>query len=241
MIQFSGVSKKYYDNYALENLDLEIPDGEFVFLIGHSGAGKSTLLKLLIREEVPTAGKVMVDEWDVSNLEEKHIPVLRRKVGTIFQDFKLLPQRTVFENVAFPLEVMGLEDSDISETANEALKLVNLQDKAGHFPSQLSGGEAQRTSIARAVVLRPEIVLADEPTGNLDPQSAWEVMQLLTKVNSLGSTVIMATHNLDITSSLPHRRVQIEKGKIVKDSRQKGTKDQKEEKERLTETKESKN
>lgn len=225
MIQFSGVTKKYYDNYALENLNLEIPDGEFVFLIGHSGAGKSTLLKLLIREEVPTSGKVLVDDWEVSNLPEKHIPVLRRKVGTIFQDFKLLPQRTVFENVAFPLEVMGLEDSDLLETTNEALKLVNLSEKANHFPNQLSGGEQQRTSIARAMVLRPEIILADEPTGNLDPQSAWEVMQLLTKVNSLGSTIVMATHNMDITSALPHRRIEIQKGKITKDTKKKGEKE----------------
>jgi len=227
MIQFSSVSKRYGESFALEGLDLEIPDGEFVFLIGHSGAGKSTLLKLLIREEVPTSGKVLVDEWEVSTLPEKNIPVLRRKVGTIFQDFKLLPQRTVFENVAFPLEVMGLDDHDIWETANEALKLVNLLDKSTHFPNQLSGGEQQRTSIARAMVMRPEIILADEPTGNLDPQSAWEVMQLLTKVNSLGSTVLMATHNLDITSSLPHRRIEIQKGKVVKDTKQKGSKEEK--------------
>ncbi len=230
MIEFSNVSKKYYDSYALENLDLEIPDGEFVFLIGHSGAGKSTLLKLLIREEVPTTGTVTVDDWEVSSLPEKHIPILRRKVGTIFQDFKLLPQRTVFENVAFPLEVMGLEDSDIHQTTLEALKLVNLAEKASHFPGQLSGGEQQRTSIARAMVLRPEIILADEPTGNLDPQSAWEVMQLLTKVNGLGSTIVMATHNMDITSSLPHRLVEIQRGKVVKDTKKKGEKDESPEK-----------
>ncbi len=226
MIQFSNVSKKYYDSYALENLDLEIPDGEFVFLIGHSGAGKSTLLKLLIREEIATTGKVMVDDWELSGLAEKHIPILRRKVGTIFQDFKLLPQRTVFENVAFPLEVLGLDDHDIYETTSEALKLVNLAEKTNHFPNQLSGGEQQRTAIARAMVLRPEIILADEPTGNLDPQSAWEVMQLLTKVNSLGSTIVMATHNMDITSSLPHRLIEIQKGKVTKDTKKKGSKDE---------------
>ncbi len=222
MIQFHGVSKKYGSHSALDNLDIEIPDSEFVFLIGHSGAGKSTLLKLIIREELPTNGRVMVDDWEVSTLEEKNIPVLRRKVGTIFQDFKLLPQRTVFENVAFPLEVMGLPDEEISESTMDALKLVNLTDKASSFPSELSGGESQRTAIARAMVMRPEIILADEPTGNLDPQSAWEVMQILTKLNSLGSTILMATHNLDITSSLPHRRVEIQKGKIIKDSKQKG-------------------
>lgn len=223
MIQFSSVSKRYNSGYALEDLNLEIPDSEFVFLIGHSGAGKSTLLKLVIREELPTSGKVLVDDWEVSTLPDQHVPALRRKVGTIFQDFKLLPQRTVFENVSFPLEVMGLPDNEVHELVMESLKLVNLEDKAGNFPSQLSGGEAQRTAIARAMVLRPEIILADEPTGNLDPQSAWEVMQILTKLNQLGSTIVMATHNLDITSSLPHRRVEIQKGKIIKDTKKKGS------------------
>lgn len=222
MIQFTNVSKKYGTHNALENLDIEIPDSEFVFLIGHSGAGKSTLLKLIIREEVPTSGRVVVDDWEVSNLPEKQVPTLRRKIGTIFQDFKLLPQRTVFENVAFPLEIMGLPDDEILESTTDALKLVNLSEKSTNFPWQLSGGESQRTAIARAMVMRPEIILADEPTGNLDPQSAWEVMQLLTKLNSLGSTIIMATHNLDITSSLPHRRIEIQKGKVIKDSKQKG-------------------
>lgn len=237
MIQFHGVSKKYGSHSALDNLDIEIPDSEFVFLIGHSGAGKSTLLKLIIREELPTNGRVTVDDWEVSTLEEKNIPVLRRKVGTIFQDFKLLPQRTVFENVAFPLEVMGLPDEEISESAMDALKLVNLTDKASSFPGELSGGESQRTAIARAMVMRPEIILADEPTGNLDPQSAWEVMQILTKLNSLGSTILMATHNLDITSSLPHRRIEIQKGKIIKDSKQKGEKVEAPEKPEKTESK----
>lgn len=224
MIQFHNVSKKYGPHSALDNLDIEIPDSEFVFLVGHSGAGKSTLLKLIIREELPTNGRVLVDDWEVSTLDEKSIPILRRKVGTIFQDFKLLPQRTVFENVAFPLEVMGLPDDEIAESTIDALKLVNLADKANSFPGELSGGESQRTAIARAMVMRPEIILADEPTGNLDPQSAWEVMQILTKLNSLGSTILMATHNIDITSSLPHRRIEIQKGKIVKDSKQKGEK-----------------
>ena len=226
MIQFSSVSKKYDSGYALENLSLEIPDSEFVFLIGHSGAGKSTLLKLIIREEIPTSGQVTGDDWEVSTLADQNVPTLRRKIGTIFQDFKLLPQRTVFENVSFPLEVMGIPDDELSDMVMEALKLVNLEQRATSFPSQLSGGEAQRTAIARAMVLRPEIILADEPTGNLDPQSAWEVMQILTKLNQLGSTIVMATHNLDITSSLPHRRVEIQKGKIVKDTKKKGENNQ---------------
>lgn len=222
MIQFSAVSKRYNTDYVLENLNLEIPDSEFVFLIGHSGAGKSTLLKLVIREEIPTSGRVMVDDEEVSSLPDQNVPVLRRKIGTIFQDFKLLPQRTVYENVSFPLEVMGIPDNELHDMVMESLKLVNLEEKASNFPYQLSGGEAQRTAIARAMVLRPEIILADEPTGNLDPQSAWEVMQILTKLNSLGSTIVMATHNLDITSSLPHRRIEIQKGKIVKDTKKKG-------------------
>lgn len=237
MIQFHSVSKKYGSHHALDNLDIEIPDSEFVFLIGHSGAGKSTLLKLIIREELPTTGRVIVDDWEVSTLHEKNIPILRRKVGTIFQDFKLLPQRTVLENVSFPLEVLGLGDDEIHQSAMEALELVNLTDKANNFPGELSGGESQRTAIARAMVMRPEIILADEPTGNLDPQSAWEVMQILTKLNSLGSTILMATHNLDITSALPHRRVEIQKGKIVKDTKQKGEKVEAPEKEPKSENK----
>lgn len=230
MIHFTSVSKKYGPNTALDNLDIEIPDSEFVFLIGHSGAGKSTMLKLIIREELPSSGRVQVDDWEVSTLHENHIPTLRRKIGTVFQDYKLLPQRTVFENVSFPLEIIGLDDDEIYDSTFEALKLVNLAEKSDNFPGQLSGGESQRTAIARAMVMRPEIILADEPTGNLDPQSAWEVMQILTKLNNLGSTIIMATHNLDIFSSLPHRRVEIQKGKIVKDSKQKGTKESESEK-----------
>ncbi len=230
MIRFSEVSKKYGQDFALQGLNLDVIDGEFVFLIGHSGAGKSTILKLVIREEIPTAGTVVVDDWEVSTLEDKNLPILRRKIGTIFQDFKLLPQRTVYENVSFPLEIMGLEDSEIYDTVMETLKLVNLEDKASNFPGQLSGGESQRTSIARAMVLRPEILLADEPTGNLDPQSAWEVMQILTKLNTLGSTIVMATHNIDITSALPHRRIEIKSGKIVGDTKKEGAKEEKDRK-----------
>jgi cell division transport system ATP-binding protein len=217
VITFDEVSKQYNLTSALSDVNLEIEDGEFVFLIGPSGAGKSTLLKLLIREEVPTQGKIFVGETEISSLSENQIPHLRRTIGTIFQDFKLLPQRTVFENVAFPLEIIGIPDEEIGRTAHEALKLVNLPTKAENFPWQLSGGEAQRTAIARAMVQRPEVLLADEPTGNLDPQSAWEVMQILVKLNQLGTTVIMATHNIEIMSSLPHRMLEIRGGKITKD------------------------
>jgi cell division transport system ATP-binding protein len=224
MITFDQVSKQYNGLTALSDVSLEIPDAEFVFLLGPSGAGKSTLLKMIIREVVPTRGSIRLDETDIGSLSDSDVPSLRRKVGTVFQDFKLLPQKTVFENVAFPLEVIGLADDEIARTTSGMLETVNLADKATHFPFQISGGEAQRTAIARAMVLRPEVILADEPTGNLDPGSAWEVMQLLAKLNSLGTTVVMATHNFDISKSLPHREVEIQKGRVVRDSKQKGVK-----------------
>ena len=224
MIAFREVSKQYDSLIALADVSFEVADAEFVFLVGPTGAGKSTLLKLIIREELPSSGKVFVDSLEISDLPASKVPHLRRRVGTIFQDFKLLPQRTVFENVAFPLEILGLPDPEIEKTAEEILELVGLEHKANHFPTQLSGGEAQRTAIARAMVLRPEIILADEPTGNLDARSAWEVMQLLARLNNLGTTVLMATHNMDITSSLPHKKLELQKGRVVYDTKQKGTK-----------------
>ena len=220
MIVFHEVSKQYDGLTALADINLEIGDSEFVFLTGKSGAGKSTLLKMIIREEQPTSGKVFVDDLEISSLPSSYIPKLRRKVATIFQDFKLLPQRTVFENVAFPLEILGLDDPQIKKTVGEILKLVSLEEKLDNFPYQLSGGEAQRTAIARAMVLRPEIILADEPTGNLDSGSAWEVMQLLAKLNSLGTTVVMATHNTDIFSSLPHRTLIMDDGRVRDEGKQ---------------------
>ncbi|MEX0616456.1 MAG: cell division ATP-binding protein FtsE [Candidatus Woykebacteria bacterium] len=219
MIEFKDVSKKYDGIFALSNVNLGIDDSEFVFLTGPSGAGKSTLLKLLIREEFPTHGEIYVDEWDIVHLPMERLPHLRRKVGTIFQDFKLLPQKTVFENVSFPMEILGLSDQEISRATKEMLELVRLSDKAYHFPYQLSGGEEQRAAIARAMIMRPDVLLADEPTGNLDPQSAWEVMQLLAKLNSLGTTILMATHNLDISSNLPHRKLEIKEGRVFSDSK----------------------
>ena len=221
MISFHKVTKQYNGQPAIAEVSLEIPDSEFVFVVGPSGAGKSTILKLIIREELPSRGKVFVDEWDIANLSDQLIPHLRRKVGTVFQDFKLLPQRTVYENIAFPLEIVGLGDAEIDSNVREVLELINLAGKADHFPLQLSGGEAQKVAIARAMILRPEILLADEPTGNLDPQSAWEIMQLLAKLNDLGTTVIMATHNVDISSSLPHRKIHLMEGRLVKDTKDK--------------------
>jgi cell division transport system ATP-binding protein len=224
MITFHEVSKQYNSLAALNDVSLEIPAGEFVFLVGPSGAGKSTLLKLIIREELPSRGRVFVGDTDVTSLGSGQVPHLRRRVGTIFQDFKLLPQRTVLENVAFPLEILGLEDTEIENITKDTLALVNLEKVASHFPYQLSGGESQRAAIARAMVLRPEVILADEPTGNLDMASAWEVMQMLDRLNSLGTTVIMATHNMDISTSLPHRKLEIQKGRITHDTKEKKTK-----------------
>ncbi len=219
MIGFHEVSKHYNSLSALNDISFEIPTGEFTFLVGPSGAGKSTLLKLIIREELPSSGKVFVGDTDVTSLRSSQVPHLRRRIGTIFQDFKLLPQRTLLENVAFPLEILGLEDDEVEEITRETLALVSLDKVASHFPYQLSGGEAQRAAIARAMVLRPEVILADEPTGNLDMASAWEVMQMLDRLNSLGTTVVMATHNMDISTSLPHRKLEIQKGRITHDSK----------------------
>src|SRR4030043_1771368 len=232
MIVFNEVSKQYDGVKALADFSLDIDTGEFVFLVGPSGAGKSTLLKLIIREELPTEGSLFVDGEEVSKIPSSGVPHLRRKVGTIFQDFKLLPQRTIFENFSFPLEILGLPDDEIEKTTDEILRLVDLNSKAANFPDQLSGGELQRTAIARAMVLRPEIILADEPTGNLDSGSAWEVMQLLAKLNSLGTTVVMATHNVDISSSLPHRKLELQRGRLVRDTKQKTKGASKKEKEK---------
>lgn len=218
MIEFLEVSKKYPNGtVAIQDVSLHIPDGEFVFLIGPSGAGKSTILKLLIREEKPSSGKLLVDEFDLGKLSFDKLPHLRRKIGLIFQDFRLLPSMTVWENVAFALFIRGLPDKEISDLVDEVLATVNLSDKATNFPHQLSGGESQRVAVARAVVGKPTVLLADEPTGNLDGKSAWEVMQILQKINDSGTTVIMATHNADIVRTLPHRVVTIERGKLTAD------------------------
>ena len=223
MIEFKQVSKEYKGQFALSDIDLVIDDAEFVFLIGPSGAGKTTILKLLIRDELPTQGKITLGDLDLTTLHQRNLPMLRRRVATIFQDFKLLPQKTVFENISFPMEILGLSDEEISRATKEMLEVVRLKDKATHFPNQLSGGETQRAAIARAMIMRPDVLLADEPTGNLDAQSAWEIMQLLGKLNELGTTIIMATHNQDISSSMKHRQIEIIGGKITKDSKKKKT------------------
>lgn len=220
MIVFDSVSKKFGSTVALDNISLEIKQGEFVFIVGPSGAGKSTLLRILTREILPTSGKVLVSKVDITKLKDKDIPSLRRKIGVVFQDFKLLDDRTVFENVALTLEVLEKSDQEISKMVEHILKLVEIWDKRNLFPRQLSGGEAQRTAIARAVVAKPEIVLADEPTGDLDLKTAWGVIQLLNEINSWGTTVIMATHNQEIVNTLKRRVVTLKKGKITSDTKE---------------------
>jgi len=220
MILFDSVSKKFGSTTALDNISLEIKQGEFVFIVGPSGAGKSTLLRTLTREIMPTSGKLMVGHMDITKIKDKDVPFLRRKVGVVFQDFKLLDDRTVFENVAITLEVLGKKDEEIAKMVEHILKLVEIWDKRNLFPRQLSGGEAQRTAIARAIVGKPDVLLADEPTGDLDPKTAWGVIQLLNEINSWGTTILMATHNQEIVNTLKRRVIIIKDGKVSKDSKE---------------------
>lgn len=222
MIELQNVSSVYDTFVALNGINLEIKDGEFVSIVGPAGAGKSTLLRLLTRELRPTDGAVVVDGVNLASLASEDIPVLRRKIGTIFQDFKLLAGRTTFENVSFALEVVGAPDQRIKEDVPKALEIVGLSDKFHNFPHQLSGGEKQRLAIARALIHRPRIILADEPTGNLDLVNSHDVVQLLQKINELGTTVVLVTHNREIVDSLARRVVTMERGTIVRDQVHKG-------------------
>lgn len=221
MIQFQSITKSYpKDQVALEDINLQITDGEFVFIVGPSGAGKSTLLRLLTREILPTSGQILVNGENIANLKDSQIPNLRRKIGTVFQDFKLLTNRTVFENVAVPLEVRSAKDSEIEKEVAQVLDKVGLGDKAANFPTQLSGGEIQRTTIARAIVAKPPVLLADEPTGDLDPETAQEVVKLMEKICEQDkTTIIMATHNAAIVNHFKKRVVVLKKGKIEKDEK----------------------
>ncbi len=220
MISFEKVNKIYPGNIsALTDINLHIKPDEFICLVGPSGAGKSTLIKLINREEKATEGKVLVAGKDVGKLKPPQLPFLRRRIGFVFQDFKLLPKKTVYENVAFALEVAGISDEQIRKTVPFVLKMVGLSGKEDKFPNELSGGEMQRVALARALVHQPKILIADEPTGNLDIKTAWGVIELLVKINKFGTTVIMATHNKEIVDRLRTRVVVIEKGKIVSDKK----------------------
>ena len=212
------VTKQYPNGkIALRDVDLVIPEGDFVFLVGPSGAGKSTLIKLLIRDEVTTRGEVVLDGQDLARLPRRQVPRMRRKIGIIFQDFKLLPTKTVWENVAFALEVTGHPRRQIRPAVDRVLAIVGLTAQAKQIPAQLSGGEQQRTAIARALVHDPRLIIADEPTGNLDPLISWEIIQLLLRINDLGVTVLMATHNADVVTALRKRVVALEEGRVIRD------------------------
>jgi cell division transport system ATP-binding protein len=202
---------------ALRDVDLVIPEGDFVFLVGPSGAGKSTLIKLLIRDELPSQGQVVLDGQDLARLSRRAVPKVRRKIGIVFQDFKLLPTKSVWENVAFALEVTGTPRRRIRPAVDRVLALVGLTAQRQQIPSQLSGGEQQRTAIARALVHDPRLIIADEPTGNLDPLISWEIIQLLLRINELGVTVLMATHDADVVTALRKRVVALEEGRIIRD------------------------
>jgi cell division transport system ATP-binding protein len=223
MIELKNISTVYDDNFmALHDINVHIKHGEFVSIVGPAGAGKSTLLRLLTRELRPTDGQVIVDSVDLATLSNDDIPLLRRKIGTIFQDFKLLTQKNAFENVAFALEVVGAPTSRINDDVPKALEIVGLADKVNNFPHQLSGGEKQRLAIARALIHRPRIILADEPTGNLDVVNSHDVIQLLQKINELGTTVVLVTHNREIVDLLSRRVVTMEKGTIIRDQTENG-------------------
>lgn len=218
MIKFEKVSKIYPGDFvALENIDLAIEQGEFVSIVGQSGAGKSTLLKMIYAEEHPTTGHVYFNERDLSKIKRKHLPYYRRNIGTVFQDFKLLPQKTAFENVAYALEVAGEPTDEINERVPEILDIVGMGNKMEKYPRQLSGGEQQKVSLARALVHRPLVIIADEPTGNLDPISTWEIVQLLLKINSFGTTILLATHNKDIVDKISRRVIAVDRGRLIRD------------------------
>ena len=217
-VRIGSVGKTYPNGKeALIDIDLVVPAGDFVFLVGPSGAGKSTLIKLLVRDEKATEGSVEVAGYDLGRMKKKEVPLLRRKIGIVFQDFRLLPRKTVYENVAFALEVTGTPRSRIDPAVERVLALVGLTSQSEQRPDELSGGEMQRTAIARAMVHDPRLIIADEPTGNLDPLISWEIIQLLLRINEMGTTVLMATHDAEVVTALRRRVVALEDGRIARD------------------------
>ncbi|MBR5524730.1 MAG: cell division ATP-binding protein FtsE [Clostridia bacterium] len=219
MIEFRGVYKTYESgSHALEDVNLHIDDGEFVFVVGASGAGKSTFLKLITREETPTSGEVVVNKYRLSRIKRKQIPYYRRTMGIVFQDFRLIPTMTVFDNVAFSMRVIGKKKREINSRVRQVLTLLGLEKKAGNYPPELSGGEQQRVGLARAMVNKPKLIIADEPTGNVDPRMSHEIVEMLTQINERGTTVLMVTHAHELVRHFNHRVITLEKGHIVADS-----------------------
>jgi cell division transport system ATP-binding protein len=220
MIKFRHATKFYTpDTYALKGVSLHIAPGEFVSIIGQSGSGKTTLVKLLIAEERLTSGSVIISGWDISNIHLREVPILRRQIGVIFQDYKLLPKKTVFENIAFALEACGASNSKIQKIVPQILRVVNLSEKTDKYPRQLSGGEQQRVGIARSLIHRPKILVADEPTGNLDLANTRDIIDLLVKINELGTTVLLVSHDREVVNMLKKRVVALEAGQIVSDQK----------------------
>lgn len=218
MIEMEQVYKTYPNGVlAINGINIKINQGEFVYVVGPSGAGKSTFIKMMYREEKPTSGKIIINGVNLAKLKESRVPYLRRGIGVVFQDFKLLPRLTVFENVAFALEVIGESQKNIKKKVLDVLDLVQLKHKARSFPDELSGGEQQRVSLARSIVNNPGVVIADEPTGNLDPDTSWEIMNIFEEINNRGTTIVMATHNREIVNSITRRVIAIEDGKVVRD------------------------
>lgn len=224
VISFKNITKIYPANsqrdkptVALENVSFNIKENEFVSIVGKSGAGKTTLLKLILAEEKPTKGKIFFDGQEINKIKPDKLPALRRKIGAIFQDYKLLPSKTAYENVRYALEVIGASEAEIDRDVKEVMEIVGLTERMNNFPAELSGGECQRVAIARALIHRPKVILADEPTGNLDPYHTLDIIRLLLKINSLGTTIILATHNKEVINRLGKRVITLEKGKIIKD------------------------
>lgn len=220
MIIFKNITKEYPPNVvAAKNINLHIKPKEFVSIVGRSGTGKTTLMKIMTAEEKPTKGKIIVGGWDITNIKRSEIPVLRRQIGVVFQDFKLLPKKTIFENIAFALQVSGADKRKTKDIIPQVLKIVSLSGKDNRYPIQLSGGEQQRVAIARALVHRPKILIADEPTGNLDSFNTQEIMDLLLKINEFGTTVVLVTHNREVVNSINKRVVTLDTGEIISDQK----------------------
>ncbi|MDW7668985.1 MAG: cell division ATP-binding protein FtsE [Bacillota bacterium] len=221
MIEFRDVSKIYKNKFtAVENINLKIDEGSFSFIIGKSGAGKTTLIRLLIKEVEPTSGEIIFNGEDITNLTNRMVPIHRRKIGVIFQDFRLLENKTVYENIAFAMEVVGHNPRTIRREIPTVLSMVGLSDKANNYPNELAGGEQQRIAIARAVANKPKVIIADEPTGNLDPETSYEIMKIFKEINKRGTTLIMATHDRAIVDDMKRRVIELKNGKIIRDTRE---------------------